>query len=73
MRAIEKENLGMKLKSDIASIEEFIAAVLFVDDTSIITEGREAEQKMQRILEICNKSRTATGGHIENKKCKHFA
>lgn len=73
MRVIEKENLGMKLKSDIASIEEFSTAVLFVDDDDMITEGREAEQKMQRILEICNELHAATGGHIQNKKCECFA
>ena len=62
----------MHLKSNITLIEEFITAVLFVDDADMITEGRDAERKMQRILEIYNKLYTATGGHIENKKCKYF-
>ena len=63
----------MKLKSKITLLEEFITAVLFVDDADMITEGKEAEEKMQRILEIYNRLYTATGGYIENKKCKYFA
>ena len=73
MKVIEKENLGMRLKSNITLLEEFITAVLFVNDADMITEGEKAEEKMQMILKIYNRLYTATGGHIENKKYKYFA
>jgi len=73
MRVIEKANLGMKLKSHITSIKELITAVLFVDDTDMIEEGDEAEENMQEMLKIYNRLYSATGGYIENKKCKYFA
>ena len=72
MRVIEKVNLGMKLKSHITSIKELIIAVLFVDDADMIEEGDEAEENMQEMLEIYNRLYSATGGYIENKKCKYF-
>ena len=48
------------------------AAVLFIDDTDIITESKDAQTKMQEILKICNNLYSVTGGHIEEKKCKYF-
>ena len=73
MRVIEKENIGMQLKSNMTLIKELITVVLFVDDADMIAEGDEAEEEMQLMLEIYNRLYSATGGYIENKKCKYFA
>ena len=49
-----------------------IVTVMFVDDADMITEGVEAEKKMKRILKMYNDLHSATGGEIEEKKCKFF-
>ena len=44
--AIEKENAGMKVKSNMMSAEEEITAVLFADNAGIIDKGDKAIEKL---------------------------
>jgi len=46
---------------------------LFIDDADMITKGVDVEIKMQKILKIYDNLYSATGGHIEEQKCKYFA
>ena len=73
MKRIEIEKVGMRLTSVLSKKQEEITAVLFVDDADMISEGEDAEEKMQKILKMYNTLYTATGGHIQHEKCKYFA
>ena len=73
MKVIEQEKVGMRLESVITKRDEVITSVMFVDDADMVSEGENAEANMQRILEIYNKLYSATGGYIEDKKCKYFS
>ena len=50
-----------------------IVAVAFVDDIDLIIDREDAEYKMQLMLIIYNDLYLATGGYIEDEKCKFFA
>ena len=73
MKCIENEKLGITFKSGLTCQSVQIVAVMFVDDADMITEGVEAQDKMKRILKMHDDLHSATGGKIEEKKCKFFA
>ena len=72
IKEIEQKELGMKIYSKLAMKLAQIAAVAFVDDIDLITDGEYAEYKIQLILTIYNDLYLAIGGYIEDAKCKFF-
>ena len=48
-------------------------SVSFVDDTDLIIEGKNAESKIQEIINIYESLYAATGGKIEGEKTKFYA
>ena len=73
MKSIENDQLGIKFESGLTNQSSQIVAVMFVDDADMVTEGVEAEMKMKQILKKYDNLHAATGGKIEEKKCKFFA
>ena len=67
MKLKEKEKVRMVLKLVINKIEEGITAVLFMDNTNIVSKGENAVENIQKMLEIRNRLCMATGGYIEDK------
>ena len=45
----------------------------FVDDTDLITEGLNAFQLIQQILDMYNRLYGATGGYVQEDKTTYFA
>ena len=72
IKGIEKKNLGMIFKSTVSKESKQCVSVLFVDDTDLITEGENAESKMQEIINIYKSLHAATGGKIEGEKTKFY-
>ena len=73
LKVLENRKLGVDYKSKLSKSEVLISAIAFVDDTDLIVEGTEAEEKMQEMLKQYNDLHTATGGLIEQKKSSYFA
>ena len=67
MKVIEKEKVGMELKSVITKNEEGITVVMFVYNADMISEGDDTAEMMQKMLEIYNRLYLATGGYIKDK------
>ena len=73
IKQLEKRNLGVEMTSKVTNHNELISAIAFVDDTDLVVEGENVEEKMNMMLNIYNKLYAATGGFIEVNKCNYFA
>ena len=63
----------MKFTAPIREEEEQYVSISFVDDTDLITEGDDSEDKMQEIINSYESLHEATGGKIEGRKTKYYA
>ena len=68
IKVIEKKGLGVKFENKANGETNQCVAVAFVDDTDFMTDGENATQQMQEILQIYDRYYGATGGHIEVAK-----
>jgi len=49
------------------------AAVAYVDDNDLITDGDQATRNMNQMIKTCDDLQTATGGNLQEEKSKFFA
>ena len=73
LKVIENENLGMNFDSNVTQKSMHVAAVSYVDDNDLVTDGVNVEDKMNKGVNTFNSSHEATGGLVEEKKSKFFA
>ena len=50
-----------------------MVSVSFIDDANLVSNGKEAESKMQQILNRYNRLYGTIGGYIEYEKMIYFS
>ena len=73
IKNIEQRGVGMKIKSRVCNDTMQKVAVAFVDDNDMISDGDEAQGKMNFIVTEYNDLHMATGGYMEEEKSKYYA
>jgi len=73
IKVLEKNEMGVKYVSKLSRDEIIISAIAFVDDTDLVIDGDDLQERMQRMLQQYNDLYTATGGLIEQNKSMFFA
>ena len=63
----------MNFDSNVTQKSMHVAAVSYVDDNDLVTDGVNVEEKMNKGVNIFNSLHEATGGLVEEKKSKLFA
>jgi len=70
IKEIEKRELGIMVISKLSNIVVQKVSIAFADDTDLMIEEENAEEKMKSIVKIYNRLYSATGRYIEEKKSK---
>ena len=73
IKQLEMQNFGIFFLSLIALVQTLYASVSFVDDTDLTIDGDNAQEQMQRIVNLYNQLHTAIGGKIQEEKSKFFS
>ena len=73
LKEIENNNLGMNFESRITQESIQVAAVSYVDDNDLVSDGSNVVDKMNRSVEIFDSLHEATGGCVEESKSKVYA
>ena len=56
------------------ALKELQCALMpFADNADAMIDGLEAQQRMQEILDTCDRLHSATGGHVKEKKTTFYA
>ena len=62
IRQLEKEGLGIVIKSPCTSKTQQKLVVLFVNNTDLVTDGELAKQSVQRMIDECDGEYAAMEG-----------
>ena len=69
---VKAKNLGIVFFSMLISLAILYSSVLFVDNTDLESNRRNAVVEMQMILDLCNELQQAAGGKIQEQKINFF-
>jgi len=73
LKMIENKQLGMNFVSKLSNETAHVVAVSYVDDNDLVSDRENIGENMNRGIEIFNSMHEATGGCVEETKCKFFA
>ena len=68
IKQIEKEKLGIKIKSVISNEQQQYVSISFVNNMNLFTDSSNTKLKIQQIINICDKLYGAIGGYVEGSK-----
>jgi len=73
LKVIENNNLGMNFQSRVFNESIQVAAVSYVDDNDLVSDGDNAAEKMNKGVNIFSSLHEATGGLVEENKSKVYS
>ena len=73
IREIEKQNLGMQVRNNYNRSKHLRTALAFVDDTDFYANGKECEDKLNKIINQYGIRHETIGGKIEIQKTSSFS